>query len=310
MVFAPTASPVPLAIRGPFAALTIDVQRRRVFAAGARSVAIIDADTGKLLATVRLGGARSIAIEPLGGHVFVGTQDGRISEIDPDRKTIVRSMAADGAVDGLLYDSSTGRLYADGPAAAALAVFDARSFASRAPVALPGGVPGQFVPDPITREFYAAYADRPEIAILDPVRGDVRASFPTPGLLGNRILRFDDALGQLVVVGSNGLLNVYDRAGTQRAHLNVPSGIAGCDLDTGKHVLACTGPGGLTFVQLVREAAPVIIGTSALGGPALVALDTKTDDAVVVHSKSDGSGADVQRWSASPPSASPSPSAR
>jgi DNA-binding beta-propeller fold protein YncE len=309
MVFAPIAAPVPLSIRGPFAALTIDAQRRRIFAAGSRSVAVLDADTGKLLATVRLGGARSIAIEPLGGHIFVGTQDGRISEIDPDRKTIVRSLDAGGAVDGLLYDSITGRLYADGPAAASLAVFDARSFALRAPVALPGGIPGQFVPDPITREFYAMYADRPEIAILDPAGGNVRASFPTPGLLGNRILRFDDALGQLVVIGSNGLLNVYDRAGTQRAHLSVPSGIAGCDLDTGKHVLACTGPGGLTFVQLVREAAPVIIGTSALAGPALVALDTKTDDAFVVQSKSDGTSADVQRWSTSP-APSPTPSAR
>jgi len=310
MVFAPIAGPVPLSIRGPFAALTIDAQRRRVFAAGTRSVAVLDADTGKLLATVRLAGARSIAIEPLGGHIFVGTQDGRISEIDPDRKTIVRSLAAGGAVEGLLYDSTTGRLYADGPAAAALAVYDARSFALRAPVALPGGTPGQFVADPITREFYAMYADRPEIAILDPVGGNVRTSFPTPGLLGNRILCFDDALGQLVVVGSNGLLNVYDRAGTQRAHVNVPAGIVGCDLDTGKHVLACTGPGGLTFVQLVREAAPVIIGTEVLGGPALVALDTKTDDAVVVRSKPDGSGADVERWSASPPPPSPTPSAR
>jgi hypothetical protein len=299
-----------VAIRGPFAALTIDAQRRRVFAAGARSVAVLDADTGKLLATVRLGGARSIAIEPLGGHIFVGTQDGRISEIDPDRKTIVRSLDAGGAVSGLLYDSITGRLYADGPPAAALAVFDARSFVRDAPVGLPGGTPAQFVPDPITREFYAVFADRPEIAILDPVRGNVRASFPTPGLLGNRILRFDDALGQLVVIGSNGLLNVYDRAGTQRSHLSVPPGIVGCDLDTGKHVLACTGPGGLTFVQLVREAAPEMIGTTALAGPALVALDTRTDDAVVVRSKADGSDARLERWSASPPPPSPAPSVR
>ena len=70
MVFAPIAPPVPLAVRGPFAALTIDAQRRRVFAAGARSVAVLDADSGKLLATVRLGGARSIAIEHGGDLVL------------------------------------------------------------------------------------------------------------------------------------------------------------------------------------------------------------------------------------------------
>jgi DNA-binding beta-propeller fold protein YncE len=310
MLFVPIGVPEPLAIRGPFAALTIDARRRRVFAAGARSVAVLDADTGKLLATVRIGGARSIALEPLGGHVFVGTRDGRISEIDPDRKTVVRSLDAGGAVDELLYDAVSGRLYADGGGGAALAVFDARSFARDAPVALPAGVPAQFVPDPVTGEIYTAFADRPEIAIVDPRRGTVRASFPAPGVLGNRILRFDDALGQIVVVGSDGALDVYDRAGTRRARITVPAGIVACALDTGNHVLACSGAGGLTFVQLIGEAAPQIVGTGTPPGPALVALDAKTNDAVVVWSGVDGSGADLERWSASPPTPSPAPSAR
>ena len=310
MLFVPAGAPEPLAIRGPFAALTIDAQRRRVFAAGAHSVAVLDADTGKLLATVRIAGARSIALEPLGGHLFVGTRDGRISEIDPDRKTIVRSLDAGGAVDGLLYDAVSGRLYADGAGRPALAVFDARSFASDAPLALPGGVPGQFVPDPITGELYVAYADRPAIAIVDPQRGTVRASFPAPGVLANRILRFDDALGQIVVVGGNGDVDVYDRAGTPRAHVRIPAGVVACDLDTGDHVLACTGAGGLTFVQLVRDAAPHVIGSGAPAGPALVALDAKTNVAFVVRSGADGGDADFERWSASPPAPRPPPPAR
>lgn len=300
MIFAPVAAPVPLALRGPFAALTIDARRRRVIAAGALSVAVLDADTGKLLATVRIGGARSLAVEPLGGHIFVGTRDGRISEIDPDRKTIVRSLEA-GAVDGLSYDAVTGRLYADGGGQASLSIFDSRTFTRAAPLALPGRAPAQFVPDPVTREIYLTFADRPEVAIVDPVRGTVRATFPTPGLLGNGILRFDDALGQIVLVGNGGTLDVYDRAGTPRAHIAVPAGITACDLDTANHVLACTGPAGLTFVQLVREAEPAIIGTSALAPPALVALDSKTNDAVVVRTNPNGTGAALERWSASPP---------
>jgi DNA-binding beta-propeller fold protein YncE len=301
MMFAPVAAPVPLALRGPFSAVTIDAQRRRVIAAGALSVAVLDADTGKLLATVRIGGARSLALEPLGGHIFVGTRDGRISEIDPDRKTIVRSLDAGGAVDGLFYDAVTGRLYTDGAGQASVSVFDSRAFTRGTPLALPGRVPAQFVPDPVTRELYLAFSDRPEVAILDPQRGNVRATFPTPGLLGNGILRFDDALGQIIVTGSGGKLNVFDRAGTLRSQIAVPAGITACDLDTANHVLACTGAGGLTFVQLVREAAPAIIGTSPLASPALVALDSKTNDAVVVHSNPDGTGAALERWSASPP---------
>jgi DNA-binding beta-propeller fold protein YncE len=309
MPFFPLAAE-PLAIRGPFAALTIDAERRRVFAAGARSVIVLDADTGKLLATVRLGGALSLALEPLGGHIFVATRDGRISEIDPDRKTIVRSLDAGGAADVLSYDSATGRLYADGNGRAELATFDARTFAATAPLALPGRVPASLAPDPITSELYVEFSDRPEIAILDPVRGTVRAAFPTPGLAGDRIVRFDEGLGQIVVIGSNGLLDIYDRAGTRRARMTLPAGVNACDLDTGDHVLACTSPAGVTFVQLQREAPPRIIATDAAAGTALVALDTKTHGAVVVRSNLNGSGASVERFSASPPSPSPSPSAR
>jgi hypothetical protein len=311
--FFPIGLPQPLAIRGPFAALTIDAQRRRILAAGARSLAVLDADTGKLLATIRIGGASSIALEPLGGHVFVATRDGRISEVDPDRKTIVRSLDAGGVADVLSYDATTGRLYSDGDNRAALATFDVQTFTAATPIALPGRVPASFVPDPITHELYVEFADIPEIAIVDPVRGNVRAAFPTPGLAGNRIVRFDDALGQIVVVGSNGVLDVYDRAGTRQARLAVPEGVIACDLDSGDHVLACSNSSGVTFVQLQQlqsDAAPHIIASEARAGMARVALDTKTHDAVVLRSNPDGSGAVMERFSTSPPTPSPSPSAR
>jgi DNA-binding beta-propeller fold protein YncE len=307
MVFAPVAAPQPLPLRGPFAALIVDSARRRIFAAGSRSVAVLDADTGKLLATVRIGGAWSLALEPLGGHVFVGTAGGQITEIDPDRKTVVRSLDAGGQVDALVDDAVSGRLYADGDARDGLAVFDTRSFLPGTPVALPQGEPAQFVPDPITHELYVTFADRPEIAIVDPQSGTERSSFPTTGLAAPRVLRFDDALGQIAVTGSNGVLAIYDRAGTQRFRATVPAGIGACDLDTSSHVLACTGANFLTFVQLIREAAPQMIGTAPLPGPALVTLDGKTNDAFVARSDTGGGGAVLERWSASPPPVKPTP---
>jgi DNA-binding beta-propeller fold protein YncE len=301
MVFAPLPAPQPLAQRGPFAALMIDDARRRIFTAGARSVAVLDADTGKLLATVRIDGARSLALEPLGGHVFVGTADGKITEIDPDRKTIVRSLDAGGAVDDMVDDAVTGRLYADGAAGNELSVFDTRSFSRGKPVAFPGRVPEQFIADPVTRELYVAFADQPEIAIVDPQSGAVHTSFPTPGLVGRRVLSFDEALGQIAITGSNGVLDIYDRAGTQRFRITVPEGIDACDLDPNSHVLACTGQDFLTFIQLVREAVPQIMGTTRVPGAPLAALDAKTNDALVLRSASDGTGTVLERWTTSPP---------
>ena len=308
MPFVPLGAPQPLAIRGPFSALTIDAERRRVFAAGPQSVVILDADSGKRLATVRIGGARSFAVEPMGGHLFVGTSDGRISEIDPDRKTVVRSLDAGAAVGVLLYDSNSGRIYAGGSGRQSLATFDARTFAAAAPVPLAGRVPADLAADPVTGEFYVGFADRAEIAIVDPRRRTVRATFPTPGLSGNYIVRFDDALGQIVVVGSNGLLDVYDRAGTRLARINVAAEVIECALDAGDHEMACTDPAGLTFVQLRRDAAPLMSRTATAPGTALVVFDAKTNDAVVVRSDPDGSSATVQRFSPAG-SASPAPRA-
>jgi DNA-binding beta-propeller fold protein YncE len=207
----------------------------------------------------------------------------------------------------MVDDAVTGRLYADGAARKELSVFDTRSFSRGAPVALPGRVPAQFVADPVTRELYVAFADRPEIAIVDPQSGTVRSSFPTPGLLGRRVLRFDAALGQIAIAGSNGVLDVYDRAGTRRFRIAVPEGVGACDLDTNSHVLACTGPNFLIFIQLIREAVPQIIGTTAVPGPSLVALDGKTNDALVVRPVSGGTGTVLERWTTSPPATKTSP---
>jgi hypothetical protein len=306
----PIGVPVPLAIRGPIAALSVDAQRRRIFAAGTRSIVMLDADTGKVLATIRIGGVRSVAIEPLGGHVFAATSDGKISEVDPDRKTIVRSLDAGPPVDVLLYDSYSGRLYADGNGRGALATFDARTFTALAPIVLAPHIPAAMVPDPVTRELYVEFADRPEIAIVDPQHGNVLTAFATPGIPGNSVLRFDDALGQIVLTAGNGVLDTYDRAGTRRARVAVPAGISACDLDTGNHELACTGAGELTFVQLARDAEPHVVASEALVGAGAVAFDAKTNDAVVANSNPDGSGAGLQHFNTSPPTPTPTPSAR
>jgi DNA-binding beta-propeller fold protein YncE len=307
--FVPAAAPHALPIVAPFAAIAIDPTRHRVFAAGVKSVAVLDALTGRVTATIRIGNVRSMAVEPLGGHVFAGTPDGRISELDPDRKSVVRSIDADGASGVLFYDSIAGTLYADGTASGALTEFDAAAFTRRAAVALPGVAQAQLAPDPITRELYVALTNAPEIAIFNLASNAVRTTFPVPGLLGPRSVRFDDALGQIAVAGSNGLLDIYDRTGTRRARISVPAGIGSCELDTGVHVLACAAPAGITFVRLVYDAPPQLLGTAPFAGPASVTIDTSTHDVLAVRSDVDGTNAEFQRFSTSAPRPSPSPSA-
>ena len=295
MPFVPVAPPAPLRLAGPVTAVTVDAQRRRVFVAGARSVAMLDADTGKLIATIRIGGTRAVATEPLGGHVFAGTSDGQISELDFDRHAIVQSHAAGGPVDALVYNAVLGRLFADGGGRQAVAVYDARSLAPLETFPFPQRTPGSMTTDPIAGDLLIANS-APEVTIVAPLGGAPRARFATPGLPGNSIVELDAVLGQVAVIGSNATLAVYDRAGTQRARITVPAGINSCDVDTNSHVLACTGTAGLSFVQLRLNADPVVAGTAAVTGPVFAAFDTKTNDVLVVRSNPDGTGTDFERF--------------
>ncbi len=295
MPFVAVAPPAPLRLAGPIAAVTIDAQRRRVFAAGARSVAVIDADTGKLLSVIRIGGARSLALEPLGGHVFAGTRDGHVSELDPDRSSVVRTADVAGPVDVLSYNAVLGRLYADGGGRSAVTVLDSSTLAPLAAFPFSGGAPGSITSDPVTGELYVENAA--QIAVVGPLTGDVRAHFPVAEAAG-ALIRIDAVLGQVAVIGRNGTLDIYDRAGTQRARLAVPPGITGCDVDSMNHVLACTSPAGLTFVQLLRDAVPVLAGTAEMTGSSFATIDTKTHDVLAVRSDGAGTSSYFERFRA------------
>ena len=288
MPFVPAAPPQPLAVAGPFAALTVDAPRRRAFTAGPNVVAMLDAATGKRLATIRIGDVRSLAVEPLGGHVFAAAGDGRISELDPDRGTVVRSLAVGAPVRALLDDSASGRLYAAVPGA--LAVIDTVTLAALVPLPLAGGIPDALAADPVTGELYVAFTDRPGIAVVDPRRGVVRTTIATAGS-GNAAVVFDAALGELVAVGNAGRAAVYDRAGTPLGNLDMAASPAACDLDAGTEALVCADSGGLTFARLERGGPPAAGGRVPLAAPPQAAFDARTHAAIAVWAAGGGAAA-------------------
>ena len=95
MPFFPIGLPQPLAIRGPFAALTIDAQRRRIVAAGARSVAVLDADPQHSLVAWAAQGEGMLA-------KCVHKIDGRAGTL------ATRALAAEKDADIVLIDTPPG----------------------------------------------------------------------------------------------------------------------------------------------------------------------------------------------------------
>jgi DNA-binding beta-propeller fold protein YncE len=114
---------------GGFDYVAVDAQRRRVYAAhgGGGGLLIADADTGRVLGTVKVGPMAGVAVDPATGHVFTGNAKARsVSEVDPNTRAIVRTLAVDGPVDAIAYDATLGRIYADEDDGTRIFVIDAR----------------------------------------------------------------------------------------------------------------------------------------------------------------------------------------
>ena len=99
MPLIPALPPQPVPILSGFDYVTVDAQRRRVYAAhtGSKALLIVDADSGKVLGQAEVGPLHGVAVDPATGHVFTGDGESRtVSEIDPVAKTVVRSVDVGG----------------------------------------------------------------------------------------------------------------------------------------------------------------------------------------------------------------------
>lgn len=303
MPLLPVAPPQPVPIFSSFDYVTVDAQHRNVIAAhtGARSLLIVDADTGKIKANVRIGACHGVAYDPASGHVFAGTSEGKIVEVDVDAKQVVQSASVDGEVDAIAYDATLGRIYADEDDGTKVWVIDAKTFKPLATVAVPGHKPEYLAVDPQTHDVYQNIANTAEVAVIDARTLSVRTSFKTPELISNHPLQYDALFGQIVTAGSNGVMSAYDRSGKLLGRAEVPKGIDQCDLDAALHVLACAHGNGVTLVQLARDGAPNVSETAAVPpGTHSVGIDAQTHDLWIVWAKPDGSGDFVQRLSRKP----------
>ena len=130
MPLLPAIPPQRVPIDSGFDYVTVDAQRRRVYAAhtGSQALLIVDADTGHILGQVKVGPLHGVAVDPATGHVFTGDGESRtVSEVDPESKAVLRSAAVDGNVDAIAYDPSNGHIYADEDDGTRIFVVDAKT---------------------------------------------------------------------------------------------------------------------------------------------------------------------------------------
>jgi DNA-binding beta-propeller fold protein YncE len=249
MPIVPVAPPQPVPIFSGFDYVTVDAERRRVYAAhaGSQALLIVNADNGQVLGQVRVGPLRGVAVDPVTGHVFTGDGDARtVSEVDPVTMKVLGSADVDGILDAIAYDPVLHRVYADEDDGNRMFVIDTTTMKLTATVALPGHKPEYLAIDPKTHKIYQNIANLNEFVIIDPKSLTVTTTVKTPAVDYNHPLQLDPGLGHIYVGGRNGVLATYDLAGTLLSTTTYQGQFDQCSVDTTRHNLVCAGGGGLT----------------------------------------------------------------
>lgn len=266
MPIIPAMPPQTLASKGGFDYVTVDAKNRRVYAAhgDAGTLVIVDADSGKLLGEVKVGDMAGNAINPANGHVFTGDGSSKaISEVDPVAMKEVHRLAVAGPVDAIQYDPENGRIYADEDDGTRIFVVDAKSFTLIKTIKIPGHKPEYLQIDPKTHDVYQNIASDSEIAVIDPVKLEVKKIIKTPELTNNHPLQYDSAHGALFAAGENSKMSVYSTSGTEIAAGAFPGRVDQCDLDAANGRLACFGSG-ITYWSFDGTSAPKLLAKIAL----------------------------------------------
>jgi DNA-binding beta-propeller fold protein YncE len=302
-VLTPALPPQAVPVFSGFDYVTVDAQRRRVYAAhsGARALLVVDADSGKVIGQVRVGPMHGVAVDPETGHVFTGNgESDTVSEVDPVALKVLRSVEVGVAVDALAYDPGNRRIYADEDDGTKVVVVDAATFTVRKTIVVPGHKPEYLAVNPRTHAVYQNIDDLSEIAVIDPVSLSVVRTIPTPELQHNHPLQYDAGYDEIAAGGTNGVLSVYRPDGTKIAQIAVGR-YDQCALDPAQHVLACAGDGGVTRIQLERGNAPHVLDVTPVApGVHTDGIDPATHAVFAVWSNRDGSGDFVEKLVPSP----------
>jgi len=292
MPFLPVAPPQAVPIYSGFDYVTVDAQRRRVYAAhtGSGALTIVDADSGKVIGQVRVGAIHGLAVDPANGHVFTGNGVNRsVSEVDPITMKVLGSADVAGTVDAVAYDPATGHIYADEDDGTRVFVVDAKTMKSVGTVDVPGHKPEYLAVDPKSHDVYQNIANLNEFVIIDGTTLEVKKTVATPDITGNHPLQYDADLGHVLVGGQNGVIAAYDRDGKLVGKTTVQDRIDQCSLDRKTHLIACAGSGMLTILRDIGTGAPAIVAQTAVAkGAHTVGIDEKSGEAWIAWAQPDG----------------------
>ncbi len=270
----------PLGGEGGWDYLTLDPATRRLFVSRGTRVAVIDADSGRVVGEIpNTPGVHGVALAPdLGRGATSNGRDQSVTIFD------LRSLAALGTVrvtggnpDAIVYEPVTHRVFTFNGAGQNATAIDVSAGAVVGTVAL-GGKP-EFAVATGDGRIYANIENTAELVVLDARALAVTARWPLAPCADPTGLALDAAHSRLFVGCSNRLMAVVDGAsGRVLTTLPIGAGVDGTAFDPGTGLaFSSNGEGSVTVVREVTPDSFSVVDTVATQrGARTVALDPRT----------------------------------
>ena len=297
---------VPRAV-GRFDYLTIDPKYRRLLAVHTSSneLLVVNIDTGEIERRVAVGAGHGVAIDVYDGKVFIGTEDGYISQLN--RRWLVENerIYTNGPVDAIVFDPRNDRLYADHADGTEVWVVQGKTDKlMQFPVTIGKG-PEFLDYDPVTDKIYQNITSTNSVAVIDPGTSTVISTWPVTGAQQLRGLAVDGKGKRLFTAGANGKLAVLDLGnGQQTQTIDIAPRVDQIAYDPIANKVYCaSGTGLLSVLGETNEGFAHIGDVTIPRGVHTLAIDPKTHNVWIAY------GGDTNDYvmKVSPP-ASPSPS--
>ena len=303
-----TPIPVPRAV-GRFDYLAIDDKYRRLLAVHTSSneLLVFNIDTGEIERRVAVGRGHGVAVDVYDGKVFVGTEDGYISQLN--RRWLVEDQRiyTNGPVDAIVFDPRNGRLYADHADGTEVWVVQGKTDKMmQFPVAIAKG-PEFLDYDPVSDKIYQNITSTNSVQVIDPGSNTVVATWPLAPVTDPRGLAIDGKGKRLFSAGANGKLAVLDlTTGRVQQVVDIPPRVDQIAYDAGANKLYCaSGTGVIAVVGDTGDGFGLLGEVSVPRGTHSLAVDPKTHNVWIAYG---GDQNDYVIKISPPPGASPSPS--
>ena len=234
--------------------LTWDAASHRVFAAHESTVTVVDADRSAIVGQIPVPGANGIAVAPSLHKGWAGSSENHaIVVFDLASLKVLKQISSDEDSDGVVYDSSSQRVFVMHGDPKVVTAVDARSDTVAARIEL-GGKP-EFAAADGAGKLYVNLVDRGAVQRIDTHSLHVDATWPLPGCERPHGIALDAASGRLFSGCVNQRLLVLDmHDGHVVAELPIGSGSDALGFDP-RHrwILSSNGAGTLS---VIREASP------------------------------------------------------